>query len=172
MDLSEIIGIAWNGVTSNKLRSILTMLGVIIGVAAVIMVISVSAGTEASIAAQIENLGTNLLFVTQNFTAGGPRNRTNATQNSLYYPDAAAIATIPGVTGVETERNANETVQYGDNTVDSVPVIGTTTDFPTVRDSPIGEGRFFASKRPGSEGYCCCFRFHLGTKPFRKYRPD
>ena len=74
MDLSEIISIAWNGVTSNKLRSILTMLGVIIGVAAVIMVISVSAGTEASIAAQIENLGTNLLFVTQNFTAGGPTN--------------------------------------------------------------------------------------------------
>ncbi len=77
MDLSEIINIAWNGVTSNKLRSILTMLGVIIGVAAVIMVISVSAGTEASIAAQIENLGTNLLFVTQNFTAGGPRTQTN-----------------------------------------------------------------------------------------------
>jgi len=86
MDISEIISIAWNGVTSNKLRSVLTMLGVIIGVAAVIMVIAVSAGTEASIAAQIENLGTNLLFVTQNFTAGGPRTQTNATQNTLYYP--------------------------------------------------------------------------------------
>jgi len=72
MDISEIINIAWTGVTSNKLRSILTMLGVIIGVAAVIMVISVSAGTEATIAAQIQGLGTNLLFVSQNFTAGGP----------------------------------------------------------------------------------------------------
>jgi len=143
MDLSEIINIAWTGVTSNKLRSILTMLGVIIGVAAVIMVISVSAGTEASIAAQIENLGTNLLFVSQNFSFGGPRNQTNETQNSLYYPDAAAIATVPGVAGVETERNASETVQYGDNTVDSVSVVGTTPDFPTVRASPIGEGRFF-----------------------------
>ncbi|MFZ1042766.1 MAG: ABC transporter permease [Anaerolineales bacterium] len=142
MDLSEIIDIAWDGVTNNKMRSILTMLGVIIGVAAVIMVIAVSAGTEASIAAKIENLGTNLLFVTQNFTAGGPRVQTNATENTLYYPDAAAIATIPGVTGIETERNASETVQYGDNTVDSVPVVGTTVDFPTVRDSPIGEGRF------------------------------
>jgi len=143
MDLSEIINIAWTGVTSNKLRSILTMLGVIIGVAAVIMVISVSAGTEASIAAQIENLGTNLLFVSQNFSFGGPRNQTNETQNSLYYPDAAAIATVPGVAGVETERNASETVQYSDNTVDSVSVVGTTPDFPTVRASPIGEGRFF-----------------------------
>jgi putative ABC transport system permease protein len=142
MDISEIISIAWNGVTSNKLRSILTMLGVIIGVAAVIMVIAVSAGTEASIAAQIENLGTNLLFVTQNFTPGGPRNPAAETQNGLFYPDAAAIATIPGVTGVETERNSSQTVKYGDNTVDSVPVVGTTADFPSVRSSPIGEGRF------------------------------
>jgi putative ABC transport system permease protein len=143
MDLSEILSIAWGGLISNKLRSILTMLGVIIGVAAVIMVISVSAGTEANIAAQIENLGTNLLFVSQNFSFGGPRNQANETQNSLYYPDAAAIATIPGVTGVETERNSNQNVQYSGNTVDSVSVVGTTPDFPTVRDTPIGEGRFF-----------------------------
>ena len=143
MDISEIINIAWNGVTNNKLRSVLTMLGVIIGVAAVIMVIAVSAGTEASIAAQIQGLGTNLLFVSQNFSAGGPRTQTNATQNELYYPDAAAIDQIPGITGVETERNSSQTVQFGGNTVDSVPVVGTTEDFPTVRSSPIGEGRFF-----------------------------
>jgi putative ABC transport system permease protein len=144
MDLSEILSIAWGGLISNKLRSILTMLGVIIGVAAVIMVISVSAGTEASIAAQIQNLGTNLLFVSQNFQFGGPRNQTAETQNSLYYPDAAAIASVPGVTGVETERNSSETVQYGGNTVDSVQVVGTTPDFPTVRATPIGTGRFLS----------------------------
>ena len=143
MDLSEIIGIAWNGVTSNKLRSILTMLGVIIGVAAVIMVISVSAGTEAAIAAQIQGLGTNLLFVSQNFAAGGPRTPTNETQNGLFYPDAAAIEQIPGITGVETERNSSQTIKFGGTTVTSVSVVGTTADFPTVRSSPIGEGRFF-----------------------------
>jgi len=143
MDLSEIIGIAWNGVTSNKLRSILTMLGVIIGVAAVIMVISVSAGTEAAIAAQIQGLGTNLLFVSQNFAAGGPRTPTNETQNGLFYPDAAAIEQIPGITGVETERNSSQTIKFGGTTVTSVSVVGTTAAFPTVRSSPIGEGRFF-----------------------------
>jgi len=171
MDLSEIIGIAWDGVTNNKLRSILTMLGVIIGVAAVIMVISVSAGTEASIAAQIENLGTNLLFVTQNFSFGGPRNQTNATQNSLYYPDAGAIATIPGVTGVETERNASETVQYGDNTVDSVSVVGTTPDFPTVRDSPIGEGRFFTQNDLDQKGTICVLGSTLAQNLFGSTDP-
>ena len=144
MDISEIISIAWNGVTSNKLRSVLTMLGVIIGVAAVIMVIAVSAGTEASIAAQIQSLGTNLLFVTQNFTGGPPRNAAAETKNGLFYPDATAIGTISGITGVETERNSSENVKYGDNTIDSVSVVGTTADFPKVRSSPIGEGRFIA----------------------------
>ena len=152
MDISEIIGIAWNGVTSNKLRSVLTMLGVIIGVAAVIMVIAVSAGTEANIAAQIQGLGTNLLFVSQNFTGGPPRNPAADTKNGLFYPDATAIETISGITGVETERNASENVKYGDNTVDSVSVVGTTEDFPTVRSSPIGEGRFFVQSDLDQKG--------------------
>ena len=152
MDLSEIVSIAWHGITNNKLRSALTMLGIIIGVAAVIMVISISAGTEAGIAAQIENLGTNLLFVSQNFSAGGPRSQTNQTQDQLYYPDAAAIASLPGVAGVETERNATENVQFGGNTLDSVAVIGTTPDFPTVRSTPVGEGRFFVQSDLDQKG--------------------
>jgi putative ABC transport system permease protein len=77
MNLIVIIRIAWEGLLRNKLRSLLTMLGVIIGVAAVIVMISVSAGTEASIAANIETLGTNLLFVSPNLSGfnmrgGGP----------------------------------------------------------------------------------------------------
>ena len=171
MDLSEIINIAWDGITNNKLRSILTMLGVIIGVAAVIMVISISAGTEAKIASQIENLGTNLLFVTQNFSFGGPRNQTNETQNSLYYPDAAAIATIPGVTGTETERNSSQTVQYGGNTVDSVSVVGTTPDFPTVRDSPIGEGRFFTQSDLDQKATICVLGSTLAQNLFGSANP-
>ena len=171
MDISEIISIAWNGVTSNKLRSILTMLGVIIGVAAVIMVIAVSAGTEANIASQIENLGTNLLFVTQNFTRGGPRTQTNNTQGFLYYPDAAAIATIPGVTGVETERNSNQNVQYGDNTVDSVSVVGTEADFTTVRDSPIGEGRFITQSDVDQKATVCVLGTTLAQSLFGSADP-
>ncbi len=166
MDFSEIISISWGGVTSNKLRSVLTMLGVIIGVAAVIMVISVSAGTEAKIASQIQSLGTNLLFVTQNFQFGGPRNQATEAQNSLYYPDAAAIATVPGVTGVETERNSNQTVRYSGNTVDSVSVIGTTPDFPTVRESPIGEGRFFTQADLDQKATVCVLGSSLAQELF------
>jgi putative ABC transport system permease protein len=144
MEFSEITRIAWEGLVSNKLRSILTMLGVIIGVAAVIMMTAISAGTEATISDQINGLGTNLLFVTQNFGFGGPRNQTNEQQNSLYDADAQAIAQISGITGVETERNASETVKVGDTTVDTVNIVGTTPDFPTVRNSAVGEGRFLS----------------------------
>ena len=144
MDLSEIFTISWEGIVSNKLRSILTMLGVIIGVAAVIMVISISAGTEAKIASQIQGLGTNLLFVSMNFTPGGPRNPATEAKNGLYYADAEALAVVPGVSGFETERMASENVKFGGNTVDSVSIVGTTADFPTVRSSPIGEGRFIS----------------------------
>ena len=63
MNLGEVIKIAWKSLTSNKLRSLLTMLGVIIGVAAVIMMIAISAGTEATIADRINGLGSNLLFI-------------------------------------------------------------------------------------------------------------
>ena len=171
MDLSEIFTISWEGIVSNKLRSILTMLGVIIGVAAVIMVISISAGTEAKIASQIQGLGTNLLFVTVNFQAGGPRNRASFTQNSLYYADATAIATIPGVAGTETERNANETVQFGGNTVDSVSVVGTTTGFPTVRDTPIGEGRFFTQADLDQKSTICVLGSTLAQNLFGSADP-
>ena len=75
MRLTEVFRIAWEGLSRNKLRSLLTMLGVIIGVAAVIIMVAVSAGTEATIADRIETLGTNLLFISTSFTAAGPGDR-------------------------------------------------------------------------------------------------
>ena len=71
MRANKVIQIASKGLTKNKLRSLLTMLGVIIGVAAVIIMISISSGTEAAIEEQITGLGTNLVFVQSNFSRGG-----------------------------------------------------------------------------------------------------
>lgn len=71
MKMNKVMQIAWRGLIKNKLRALLTMLGVIIGVAAVIVMVAVSAGTEATIADQINSLGTDLLFVSQSFSRGG-----------------------------------------------------------------------------------------------------
>ena len=143
MEPSKVIRIAWKGLARNKLRSLLTMLGVIIGVAAVIIMISVSAGTEATIKERIEGLGTNLVFVQGSILRGGPGVRAGQS-GGLVFDDAAAIAEgISGVTGVVVEQNSSATVEYGNASVDEVSILGTTVDFPKVRDLTLAAGRFF-----------------------------
>lgn len=143
MKLKEILKISWTGLASNRLRALLTMLGVIIGVAAVIVMVAISAGTEATIADQIEALGTNLLFISQgNFAPttnqGGFRETT-----TLVYDDAVAIKGLTGVTAVTVERNTNTSVKAGTTTVSSIFIDGTTPDYPTIRALKVSDGRFF-----------------------------
>lgn len=143
MDLLSVIRIAWKGLNRNKLRSLLTMLGVIIGVAAVIVMIAVSAGTEATIAEQITSLGTNLIYVQSSFGRGGP-GQPGAVSGGLVFDDAAAIAEqIEGVAGVLVEQNTSQTISAGNVTLEDVAVNGTTTDFPSVRAMEIANGRYF-----------------------------
>jgi len=99
MRANKIIQIASKGLIKNKLRSLLTMLGVIIGVAAVIIMISISSGTEAAIEEQITGLGTNLVFVQSSFSRGGFGREGGGPSGGLVYDDAFAIADeINGVT--------------------------------------------------------------------------
>lgn len=142
MHLRKLIQISWRGLSRNKLRSLLTMLGVIIGVAAVIVMISVSAGTEASIRDQITGLGSNLIYVRANFSRGGPDIR-GSSRGGLVYDDAFAIADqVPGVDGVVVQQNSSQTVRAGSVTLDGVEINGTSPDFPIVRDLKVAQGRF------------------------------
>jgi putative ABC transport system permease protein len=147
MNLREVVRIAWKSLTSNKLRSILTMLGVIIGVAAVIMMISISAGTEATIAERINGLGSNLLFINASFSRGGPNQGPENQKGGLVFTDVAAIRDqVSGVAGVSVEQQASVTVKVGNTTLESVTVVGTTPDYTTVRDIKVGSGRFFTEQ--------------------------
>jgi putative ABC transport system permease protein len=139
---SEFLHVAWESIRKNKLRALLTMLGIIIGVASVIIMIAVSAGTEAAIEKQITGLGSNLVFVNAAFTRGGFRPEANS--GGLVYDDAAAIAQkVPGVEGVVVEQNASATVRAGDVTLNDVTILGTTSDFPSVRSVTVDSGRYF-----------------------------
>jgi putative ABC transport system permease protein len=143
MNISEVLRIAWEAVLKNKVRSLLTMLGIIIGVAAVIIMIAISAGTEATISDQITSLGTNLIFVSSSFTRMGPM----SSGTELVYDDATAIADeISGVTGVVVEQDASETVKAGDVSLSSISITGTSPDFLTVRDLNVASGRFFTAE--------------------------
>ena len=137
MNLSEILSVAWEGITANKIRSLLTMLGIIIGVAAVIIMISISAGTEATIAEQINSLGANLIIVS-------PKRGTPGAARTLLYADAEAIAEeVNSLAGVSAEQTTTTQVVKTSQAALEMSVTGTTTDYPDVRDVPIGDGRFF-----------------------------
>ena len=142
MNANEILTVAWEGLTNNKMRALLTMLGVIIGVAAVIIMMSVSAGTEATIAEQINSLGANLIFV-QSATMRGMPGGGGGNEVMLTYDDAIAIGEeIETAAGYSVEMNTSQSVKYGSTTMDGVSIIGTTADFPSVRDVGIADGRF------------------------------
>ena len=91
MNMSQGFKMAWKSILSNKLRSFLTMLGIIIGVSAVIALVSIGQGTTKQITDQVQSLGTNLLVV--QITGRGA-------VNSLSFTDAMAFAQKPGVEAV------------------------------------------------------------------------
>ncbi len=145
MSLRRTFKVAWEGLTLNKVRSFLTTLGVIIGVAAVIIMLAVSAGAEAEIADQINSLGANLIMVMPSFGRGGfgpgagPR-------PSLSYDDIGAIAeNVTGINGVSAEQTTTQDVKAPGGsgaTLEDISVVGTTSGFPDVRDYQTALGRF------------------------------
>ncbi len=144
MNLTELLLLAWESISSSKMRSLLTMLGIIIGVASVIIMVSISSGTEASIEEQITGLGSNLVYVTTSFSRSGAREGMGMPSGGLVYEDAFAIAEeVNGVAAVVVEQSSSETVKAGNVILEGVTILGTTADFPSVRDMEIDEGRYF-----------------------------
>lgn len=165
---SEFLQVAWESIYRNKTRSLLTMLGIIIGVAAVIVMISISAGTEATIEEQIIGLGSNLIFVTPNFTQGGAFGRGSpGGAGGLVYDDAAAIAEgVNGVVGVTVEQGSTETVKVGNVILEGVSILGTTTDFPSVRDMEMDQGRYFNQREVDQKQKVAILGYSLAQELF------
>jgi putative ABC transport system permease protein len=144
MSLTRTLKVAWEGLTLNKVRSFLTTLGVIIGVAAVIIMLAVSAGAEAEIADQINSLGANLVMVMPSFSRGGfGQGQGMGRPPGLAYDDVAAIAeNVSGINGVSAEQSTTQDVRAANTTLEGVSVLGTTSGFPDVRDYDVASGRF------------------------------
>jgi len=141
--LFAAIAVALHALRLNKLRSALTMLGIVIGVGSVITMTAVGAGAEATIADQIASLGSNLMIaVSGAITSGGVR-LGFGTQMTLSEEDAAAIArevpdvlvSVPGVRGTAQ-------IIYG-NINWSTVIVGSPPDFTVARDWPVEQGRLF-----------------------------
>jgi putative ABC transport system permease protein len=146
MSIVKTMRIAWEGLVQNKGRSLLTTLGVIIGVGAVIVMMAVSAGAEAEIADQINALGANLIIVMPSFGRGGFGHGA-APPPGLQYDDIAAIAeNVTGINGVSAEQSTTQNLRGSPTTLESISVVGTTTDFPAVRQYALAEGRFLTDE--------------------------
>ena len=146
MSFWQTLRISWEGLTLNKVRSFLTTLGVIIGVAAVIVMLAVSAGAEAEIADQINALGANLIMVMPSFQRGGFGRRAGPPP-MLEYEDLAAITSqVVGIDGASAEQNTSQTVKSDTATLEDVSVVGTTPGFPAVRDYQVATGRFITDE--------------------------
>src|SRR5918997_6232538 len=141
-----IIRVAFRALVRNKSRAALTMLGIIIGVSAVIAMVSIGQGASATVQAQIESMGTNLLFVSaQAQNAGGVRGGAGADSggSSLKVEDLEAIRReVPSVAMVSPQVNSRAQMVAG-NLNWSAQVQGVSQEYPDIRKWNVGSGAFF-----------------------------
>lgn len=143
MLLLEIIRVSLQAIRSNKMRSLLTMLGIVIGVGAVITMVALGTGAQRAVQAQIESLGANVLNVRP---GQGMFHGVRSGSAKLTVDDARAVATgVPAVAAVAPEMIANLQVEFV-RTNANVRIVGTTADFRTINNHRIQLGRFFETK--------------------------
>ena len=142
MSLLMILRIAFKALGRNKMRTALTMLGMIIGVSAVITMVALGTGAQSSIEAQIQSAGTNMIIVMAgNWTQGGVHLGQGAA-STLVPDDAAAIAKLQGVQYATAGSNTRGQIVAG-NMNWGTQVQGTDVDLPLIRAWPTAVGSFF-----------------------------
>lgn len=143
MFISTSLRIALNALKANKMRSLLTMLGIIIGVAAVVIMVAIGSGASAKITAQIESVGSNLLIVIPGATTAGGVRMGSGTVSTLTLADSEAIAqNCPSVARVAPVWGGVAQAVYGNQNW-STGVTGTTSSMFAIRDWTLTAGRFF-----------------------------
>lgn len=140
---TAMLGEAWHAMGANRMRTFLTMLGMMIGVGAVVMMMAIGEGAQQSIRKSISSMGSNLFIV-----LSGPPNTAgarSATGNalSLNVQDADAIAELDGIAGVAPTTMGSAQVIYAGNNWNTT-VIGTTPSYMEIRDWVIDDGYVFS----------------------------
>ena len=140
LPLAETSGMAIKNLKSNKFRSLLTMLGIVIGNASVITLVGVGRGAQNLAENQLSNLGANVLFVVPG--SNDTRRRGVAFPKNLVLKDAKAIEDqVPTVKRVAPQISSNEVIQAGSKSTSS-SISGVTNEFLIVRSFEIAKGRF------------------------------
>jgi putative ABC transport system permease protein len=147
MEIGQSLQVAMSSLLANKLRSSLTMLGMLIGVGAVITLLAIGSGAQAAVAAQFNKLGTNLVFVTPGTTNSGGVKTQAGSVNTLSSADADAIAdpsNVPSAAAVSPEISTfAQFIYQGQNTFGRVN--GVDPDYATVHNYQVADGSWFTS---------------------------
>jgi putative ABC transport system permease protein len=141
VNLIEYFRIALRALLANLLRSALTMLGIIIGVAAVVALLSIGKGATQSVTSRVESLGSNLISISslRNFREGGSQTAR------IYYADYQAIAAdAQNISGIAPVVQSSATVSYADQKSD-YNISGVTPEFASVRAYTVAQGRFITA---------------------------
>lgn len=150
MKLVEFMVISLRSLHANKLRTMLTMLGIIIGVGSVITLMSVGRGAQASVTATFEEMGTNLLYVTSQTPGVEDLMALQYASFSLTVDDAEAIASrVPSVIEVAPVSENYIELTYGDETTVAI-VEATTPEFEQVYNYGVGSGQFISDRHVAS----------------------
>jgi putative ABC transport system permease protein len=129
--------------SGNKLRSMLTVLGIVIGVAAVIAMLSIGRGAQASITSRIESMGTNLIYVTPGSTSQSGVQSAAGSAGTLTLDDADALANLANVDAVASQTsNFVQVVYQGVNA--NTRLMGVTPDYQTVSSLTLEDGEFIS----------------------------
>jgi putative ABC transport system permease protein len=144
MSIFMTLRIALKALNRNKMRTMLTMLGMIIGVGAVITMVALGKGAQSTIEAQVKAAGTNLIMVMAgNFTQGGVR-QGGGMSTTLTVDDAQALKNLPGVQYAAAGVNSRSQVIAGNQNW-STSIQGTDVDLPLIRNWPTKYGSFFTA---------------------------
>ena len=148
MTWSETLRTGWAAVRGHKLRSMLTVLGILIGIAAVILTVGLGLGTQKDVSQQISALGSNLLIVTPGSATDSDGVRGGfGTGATLTRSDAEALAssvTAPDIGAVAPEKESSLSVEANDTNW-TTTVVGTTEDWLDVRSRTVASGEFFTA---------------------------
>ena len=150
MDFTELLKLSWQSLLANKLRSILTTIGIIIGVFAIILLVSLGSGLQNYITGQISSLGSNLLFVIPG-RVGGARTPGGVAANKLLVSDANTLSLrLKNIANVAPVVQQTTNVRYLNKTDKGVVVGGSTADYTKIVNITIDQGASFTKAQVDS----------------------
>ncbi len=166
----ESVIMAWGSITSNKMRSLLTMLGIIIGVAAVIALMSIGYGVQSKIESNISSLGSNTITITPG-TGRKPGVRPAAgSMQTLTYKDYLAVRNLPNIKYAAPLVSTSYLVVSGNKNW-TTRIYGCTEDYATLSSLDVQEGRFWAEKEYNARSRVCVIGKTVATGLFGNESP-